>query len=284
LLGPGTALLGGLAGGIYGAVTHHDDAPAATPATPPPTAKNPNPTPTTDPNADPALMAVLGQYADPADVNNIAGRHEGRNVDFDTPEGRKATLNDMIQNASSGDTQSNSRCGPTAVLAGAIQAGGRDGVRDIVEDVITKGPDGKPLDPGSKHLQEMIDDKSHKWTEADLNAIEMQMYAKMRAQEGDAKDAPAGIKTAELEKFINSDQRLAKMFSEHNEHINKISDDGGTNHFVLETDDDEGTATSIYDPYVHKDGNQVVTDKAMLKNYNSLVSETAFPRVDYSKK
>jgi hypothetical protein len=146
-----------------------------------------------------------------------------------------------------------------------------------------------------------VNDPNHPLTQQDLSDIKDKMYDKMRENEGDKKteykkdangnvvwdnngyggepvqadpsdkSAAPGVKRSTTDDFINSDPKLKKMFDDNHLRIDHVDNtgakDGSSNHVVLEETDGNGHTKEVYDPYMRKDGNQVITDEDQLKMY-----------------
>ncbi len=210
-----------------------------------------------------AAKAIGASYAAPDAAPHIVDDK----VDISNPKAREATLNKMVQNDPD-DPQSLVRCGPTAVLAGAIKAGGMAGVNAVLAD-IAKGADGKP-DEAVRQIQAAA--KKGNLTSEDLRVIESKMYDQMkRTATTDAGKQPGvGVDGHSVEDFISKDKNLAAMFKKSHEEIDMedTTGNGSANHFVLGTRDAKNNLQEIYDPMLRKDGNQNISDQESLNNYD----------------
>jgi hypothetical protein len=231
-------------------------------------------------------------------------------VDVDSKEGREATLNKLVQQEGQNgqlDPDSENKCNATAILAGALRAGGREGLTAVLNDV-NKDKNGNPIpedkmDPQTKALMEKAKDPNSQLTQDDLNKMKDKLYDKMRESEGDKKteykkdangnvvwdnsngvegepvlapgqekdpSAQPGVNRTTTDNFINNDPVLKKMFEDSHQRIDHINNNGGSgaaNHVVLEQDNKDGSINNVFDPYMRKDGNQVITDPEQLKLY-----------------
>jgi hypothetical protein len=236
-------------------------------------------------------------------VEKEAEKRAQEPVDVNTPAGREAALDRMTQQEGKNgqmDPDSENKCNATAVVAGALRAGGREGLQTVMEGV-NKDKDGNPipddkLDPATKAMMDKIKDPNSQLTQQDLNDIKDKLYDKLRDNEGDqkaeykkdangnviwdnkngvegepelAKGDPAGVKTSTTDNFVNNNPALKKMFDDSGQRIDHINvtGQGESQHVVLEQRDKDGNTTNVYDPYMRKDGHQVVTDPDLLAKY-----------------
>jgi hypothetical protein len=225
-------------------------------------------------------------------------------VDVDSKEGREAALDKLTQQEGKNgqmDPDSENKCNATAIVAGALRAGGREGLQAVM-DGVNKDKDGNPipadkLDPQTKAMMDKIKDPNSQLTQQDLNDIKDKLYNGMRQSEGDKpteyqRDADgnvvwnnnkgvegepvrtggneAGVNTPTTDAFVNNNPALKKMFDDSGQridHINNVGEGQYSNHVVLEQRDAQGNTTNVYDPYMRKDGHQVITDPDKLQNY-----------------
>jgi hypothetical protein len=219
---------------------------------------------------DDAMRAINKEYRD--GTTDQAPNRDCEPVNFDTPEGRQAALNRETQD-NPGDKKSADECGPASVIAGAIQAGGEDGVRSVAQGTVTYDKDGNP-DPESQKIQDMLDDPNHQWTRGDLHAIQSKMYQQMRDSEDAKEGDEGGVKNDTVRNYIDNNPDLAQMYKDHGvevDSINNGSTDNPNGHFVMTQRDPNNqyaAPSMVYDPYSRKDGNQVITDPKMINNYN----------------
>jgi hypothetical protein len=231
----------------------------------------------TRPTGMDAVQAVYDRYHDD-DPNKQASKNIGNSynksgmppeqdpnaeVKLDTPEAREAALNKMVQN--DGTAVGEDKCGPTAVLAGAMRAGGNDGLKAIAGDV-AKGPDGK-VDPDVKGIQDKLESGGNV-SPGDLELLKEKMYDKMRQGESDEEAKKSGVSTDEIRKFINNDSDLRDMYKKSGQEIDYVDNTGSGkgNHFVLGVRKN-GDLNEVYDPYMKADGNQVITDHNQVEDY-----------------
>jgi hypothetical protein len=218
-----------------------------------------------DAEPDPYKKAAI-RVENGADTTNEPPKPDDKPLDMSTPKAREDVLDKMVQN-NPDDKESKDRCGPTSVLAGAIKAGGMEGVKAVLGDVAT-GPDGKP-DPEVADLQAKL--KTGEVSAQDLQAIEAKMYAKMREGRSDADKAQAGVSPDEIKNFMAKDQALSKMYKDNHLEIDAedVTGSGRASHAVLAQRDANNNLAEIYDPYQRKDGHQVITDPTTLHDYDN---------------
>jgi hypothetical protein len=230
--------------------------------------------------ADPARYPGASIGAEYIDADKVDPRG-AQVIDVDSEAGRQATLNRMVQNVR-GDEGSEHSCGPTSVLAGAMMAGGRDGLRTLINDVSSHDQNGH-VDAETQRLLQAVNDPHHQLTQGDLNTIEGRMYASMRAdQHARNGDESRDIEGEEVQRFIREDPELNRMFARSHQRIDLVDNDGerdhagnlNPDHFVLERDDAQGHAQQIYDPWARFDGNQVITNQNVIRNYQAVTFET----------
>jgi hypothetical protein len=216
-----------------------------------------------------AAKRIDAKYANtvPDDVNSGPAK-------LDTPEGRQAAMNKMVQNDPT-DTSGDDKCGPTSILAGAILAGGTDGAKAIMADIQKNRPPGSKPDPDIKALQERLA-KGGELTMTDLHVIQGSLYDSMKSTEKRDPDLNDGVKNQSgldgktIQDFISKDPALAKMFKDNHMEIDyeDTTGNGKGNHFVLGMRNDKSDLTGIYDPYLRKDGNQMVKDPNDIHDYD----------------
>lgn len=206
----------------------------------------------------------IGQAYDPA------GRefNGDQKVSLGSKEERLAALNSLTQNDTTG--QGEDMCGATSILAGAMVAGGNDGVKDLIATMsatgkLTKG-ELKELGGIEKRLA-----KGEPLSMADIQAVQFQLHSTLRRQQKEQIEGEdeGGVDARIIQNFI-SDPKMAKMFKDNDLGISRVDstgDDKG-NHFVLNIGRPSSDGAKVYDPYARKGGQQVVSDKETLQDYD----------------
>jgi hypothetical protein len=224
---------------------------------------------------------INGGYMSDDDIQQNAP-DPGAAISFDNKADAYESMKGMTQN--SYDPSSAHYCGPTALVAGAMVAGGKDGVEDIIGDI-------KPKDKAeAKELADLrAKAESGKLSQDDMHNLEYDLYGEMQdrqaaeralkeeqykdanpdATEQECKDATAGVYPDTMRNFLHSDPRLVQMFHDNHVNMQEIDSDGdgSLNHYVLDIKDKDGE--KIYDPYARTNG-QIIdsSDPDTMKAYH----------------
>jgi hypothetical protein len=210
--------------------------------------------------------------------------------DLGSEKDRLKLLNQFTQNDSKvGDPggMSGSRCSSTVLIASAIQAGGMDGVKAIIDqanaDLDPNGPFYEKQQEKMKALQESLKAGTLKMSDLhSLNGVlnDQLMAAQQKKYEGqvDDKGNPIvplmGVEPDVLKDYIAKNPTMKGYFEKGNMSIDSVDADGKTapgadnpaDHFVLHMAGDGG-GSAIYDPFARKDHNQLVFNPEEQKNY-----------------
>ncbi len=249
--------------------------------------------------ADPAVTGNLNaMHADSDAIYNGTWKLADRNQklgELDSAQSRLKLLDQFTQNDSKvGDPagMSNTRCGSTVLLAAAIQGGGNDGVKAIL-DQATKDLDknGPHYDEQKKQLEAMAKSMAGGDMKiADLHGLNGILNEQLIAQQAKKYTNPdgspmlddngmplaplMGVEPDVLKNYIANNDTMKGYFADGKMSIDSVDADGktapgadnGGDHYVLHMAGDGG-GSAIYDPFARKDHHQLVFNPEEQKNY-----------------
>ncbi len=202
---------------------------------------------------------------------------------LDTKDQRLAALSKVSENDIANE-QSQSYCGPAALLAASMYGKGGKGVEmmmsQIDSDAAKADKEAKP-DAEMAALKKRLDAPGAQLNQADMQMKWRKLYDSMRAAQNadpnvsDANKNEAGINGAAMQDYIQGHPAMAKMMQDNHESVSFIDSTGGGNldHYVLDINKPSKKtggdgANTVYDPFSRK-GGQVVTDPDQVNAYNS---------------
>jgi hypothetical protein len=163
-------------------------------------------------------------------------------------------------------------------MAAAIHAGGKDGIRTIL-DAVKAGAD--PGDELAKMKFKSLEAKMAAGTldQSDLSSMNDELYLQMREQqtkdfaaEGHGTPPMSGLAPEQLQKFIAGNDKMKEYFKSGKYSIDSVDTDGkagseeAANHYVLSIGGQNNNF--VYDPQARKDGHQVVANPVDVQNYH----------------
>ncbi len=249
---------------------------------------------------------------DPAVTGNLNAKHANADAiykekfkladrdqqigELDSDQAKLKLLNQFTQNDSKvGDPDgfSSTRCGSTVLIAAAIQGGGTDGIKAILEQT-QKGLDEK--DPRFDEQKKKLDALAKSMKTGDLKMSDLhalngvlndQLVQEQQKQfvnpdgtskldeNGQPLEVPLmGLTTTTMKDFIAKSSTMQGYFADGHMSIDSVDADGktpegadnGADHYVLHMAGRDG-GSAIYDPFARKDHNQLVFDPEEQKNY-----------------
>lgn len=203
--------------------------------------------------------------------------------DMSTPEARLKALNQLTQNeakipgvegggADQVSSRDATRCGPSSIIAGALVAGGPEGLNAVIDGMKARGMDPKGADGMMTDLLQKKIREGKPLTIGDVQDLQLSLYNTMKQQEmnedPERAKKSAGINAGTVQSFLSSSPELAEMYKKNGMGIGFVDTDGdgNGNHFVLEMRK-EGKLDGIYDPWKRANG-QIVTKDWELEEYN----------------
>ena len=214
----------------------------------------------------------------------------GKTLDLSTPEGRLEALNSLTQETATGDFENQKAedegrkeanaekhmCGATTLLAGAMTAGGTDGLKVVLE-MAQNGADKMDaffLQGIQKKLEsgEAITDSDLQNLKSGLHNRLRRDQAKFREENGITTPDDGGVDGQVMQNAFDGNADLAKLYEDNGMSVSFIDHtaDGkdSANHFVLRMEGEDGKA-SYYNPMALKGGQQVVTDADQVAMYEA---------------
>ncbi|MGE0401523.1 MAG: hypothetical protein AB7T06_32780 [Kofleriaceae bacterium] len=216
-----------------------------------------------------------------ADVNDPSWNAAELDIDLnnlDKIENRMNLLDGLTQNAEGGGVDANGRCATTALMAAAIHAGGKDGIR-VLLDAAKSGADPKDELAKMKFADLEQKMKDGKLNQADLSSLNDELYLQLREQQAADfkkngwKVPMSGLAPEQLQKFIAGNDKMAEYFKSGKYSIDSVDTNGNAgseeaaNHYVLSIGGENNNF--VYDPQARKDGHQVVVNPVDVQNYHN---------------
>jgi len=240
---------------------------------------------------------IADTHADPDAIYDGTFKLADRNQqlgDLGSEQSRLKLLDQFTQNDSKvGDPAGMSpyRCGSTTLIAAAIQGGGTDGIKAIVDQA---GADLDPSAPGYEQQKKQLEQLQKSMKAGDLkmsdlhslNGILNQQLVAAQAKKYTNPDgspmlgddgkplAPLmGLSPDTLKDYIAKNPTMKGYFADGKMSIDSVDADGvtppgaenGGDHFVLHMAN--GASSAIYDPFARTDHHQLVFDPEEQKNY-----------------